>query len=1426
MPGLSRFLLLPLPVALFLAAFATVSAQSPLPTPRSRILQVVDDTHRTTLSGNTHPLARTEFDQGTLADDAPLRRMVLVLQRSSEQESALQQLVDQQQDRSSSMYHQWLTPESFGAAFGPSDRDLSTVTTWLSGHGFANIQVNAGRTLIEFSGTAGTVRNAFHTSMHRYAVQGEQHLANESDPQIPAALAPVIAGVASLNNFPRRAASHKIGNFRHDTSTNQTIPLPEQVAGKPLPAFTISSGGIAVYGVTPYDFATIYNVLPLWNASTPIDGTGQTIAIVGQTDINPADFVNFRKLFSLPLGNTATPTGTQYLNIIYNGPNPGVTGDEGEADIDTQWSAAVAKSATIDYVVSQGTEVTQGTDLSAIYIVNNNLAPVMSYSYGQCELSLGNSGNNFYKMLWQQAAAQGITVLLASGDSGSAGCDNAGVIGASGGNAVNGLGSTPYNISVGGTDFYMPQGGAAFWSTTNNSVTQASARGYIPEAPWNESCTNTVFNTSRVFSGLGPEQVCNSPIGAIDGLLSIVGGGGGPSSCAQSNGSSPASCKGGYPKPSWQSGVGVPADGVRDTPDVSLFASSGFFGAFYVVCQQSANLDGKPCSLGAPTYDFAGYGGTSVASPAFAGILSLVNQKTGSRQGNANYVLYRLASQQTKAGTVCNAITGTPAATCVFNDITTNTIAMPCLKGTPNCTVTNSNDHYGILSGYNGGAGYDLATGLGSVNAANLVENWSNTSFTASATTLSLSPATISHGSTVAAVVNVTSTSGTPSGSVSINALAADGSVQTGVLQNGKYTASLSNFPGGSYSVQAHYAGDGIYAPSDSNPITLTVSPEASITTLQPLLYNPVSGATTPLASGSTYPYGGFFLLRANVAGSSGQGVATGNITLTDSGAPIDGGTFRLNSASNTEDQNRSLAPGQHLLSAAYSGDASFHASKSLPFSITIVKAKTDSLVQTTSGYVSAGATVTLTAQVNARGFATNGLEGFGIAAPTGTVTFTSGNTVVGTAVVTPTEFPAVSTDTGMVSFTFPANQLSIGNNAIVATYSGDANYQPSTSPAAGVYVASSIIATSATTLTLSSASVRPGDPFTFMATVSPGSPQPTGTITFVSDGQAVSSQLPLSLGVVSAPSKSLSIGLGTHLITAIYSGDANYQSSVSAPASFTITTEATPSTVSVGLSDATTVQGTSVTVVVTITPASPAPGGTAQLILDGNLYGQPTTVTGPTISLPLLTSTLQSGSHTLQVTYSGDSTHLATTSVATTLNVLNPVGSFTLSPSTTSTSAAQGKNSGAITLTVTPTGGFDSAVTFACTGGLPSGAACIFAPSTVAPSGANPTTTVLTVSSTAIGAQTSKSTAAGGLSQGVGAMLAGLFLFYLPKRPGRRGVLSLLLLLSTLGVLSGCGRSGVDSNSSLAHTGTYAVTVMATGGSTLQAVTINFTVQ
>jgi hypothetical protein len=1438
MPRISGTLLSALTiVAGCFAASAPALSQSQLPAPRSRVLQAVDETRVTTLSGNTHPLARSEFDQGALADATPLSRIVLILQRSLEQESALQQLIDQQQDKTSSTYHQWLTPETFGAAFGPSDRDLSIVTSWLASHNFTGIQVNAARTFVEFSGTAGTVRAAFRTSMHRYAVRGGEHFANASDPAVPAALAPIVAGIASLNNFPRRAASHRLGNFRYDPATNRTARLQDQVSSTAEPSFTINDGE-TFYGMTPYDFATVYNVLPLWNAASPIDGTSQTIAIVGQTDINPADFVNFRKLFNLPLGNTATPTGTQYLNIIYNGPNPGVTGDEGEADIDTQWAGAVAKGATIDYVVSQTTEVMQGTDLSALYIVNNNLAPVMSYSYGQCELFLGTAGNLFYKTLWQQAAAQGITVLLASGDSGAAGCDSAGVPAASDGLAVNGLASTPYNIAVGGTDFYMPNGGTAFWNSANDATTHASAKGYIPETPWNQSCTNSVFNTSHNFYGQTPEQVCNSATASTEGLLSVVGAGGGPSACIQSNGSGSSSCRAGYPKPSWQTGTGVPADGVRDTPDVSLFSSAGFFGAFYVVCQQSTNSDGQPCSLAGPAYDFAGYGGTSISAPAFAGILSLVNQKTGSRQGNANYVLYNLASQQNKAGTVCNANSGTPAAGCVFNDVTTGTIAMPCVKGALNCTITTSTDRYGVLSGYASTAGYDLATGLGSVNAANLVNSWSNASFIASATTLTLSPSSIIHGSQVSATVKVGSASGTPTGSVSINALASNGSVQNGTLQSGGYTGSLSNFPGGSYSVQAHYGGDGTYAPSDSNPVILTVSPESSTTTLRGLLYNPANGATTPVASGASYPYGGFFLLNAQVAGASGQGTATGNITLTDSGASIDGGIFRLNSASNTEDQTRSLAPGSHALIAAYSGDASFNSSTSSSFVLNITKAQTATTLQANLPVLSAAGTLALTAQISARGYGANQQLGYGASAPSGTVTFSTGNTILGTAALTQKTYPAASSDSGSVVFTLPANRLPIGVNAVTVSYAGDTNYAPSAAAPITVTVTGSTQVASRTSLNLSAATVAPGGSYTFSATVSPTSPMPSGTITFASDGQLVTSPVPLISGSATISPPNIAITPGTHQITAIYSGDANYQSSVSAASSFTLAAGTLPSTTTIAVNPSTVSQGTTVTVVAAVSPVTPTPTGTAQLILDGNLYGGPLALTGGSSSLPLLTNTLQSGAHVLRVFYSGDSTHQASVSAPATLTIADAAGAFTLSPSTASTSALPGRTSNPVTLTATPTGDFHSTITFACSGGLPSGAVCLFTPSSVTPTGAGPVTTSLTISLATLGLQSSTEPASRvpriffpgtGAASGLGVTFAGLLFVLVPRRTRRWSVFTLLFALTTLGVLSGCGSGGVDPNSANPNSlssGSYAVNITATGGSIIQTATINLTIQ
>src|SRR5258707_384062 len=392
------------------AASGTLAVQRPL------IVQPVNEAQLTSLKGNTHPLARPEFDLGSAPATLPMQRMLLVLKRSPQQESALKKLLDDQQDKHSPNYHKWLTPEHFGQKFGPSYADLQTITAWLQSHGF-QVSPTKGRTVMEFSGSASQVKKTFHTAIHKYLVNGEQHWANASDPQIPAALTPAVSGIDSLHNFGRKPMSRFFGVVSREKATGKiTIPQPQFTF--PVSAQNpCNAQDTNCYVVGPYDFAAIYNVAPLWNMG--IDGTGQGIAIVQNSNINIADAQGFRSMFGL-LPNDP--------NIIVDGADPGVLGpgqfgSESEADLDVEWSGAVAKGAKIDLVVSADTDSTAGIDLSARYIIENNLDGIMSESFGLCEAFLGAAGNQFYNSLWEQAAAQGISVFVSSGDQGSAGCD-------------------------------------------------------------------------------------------------------------------------------------------------------------------------------------------------------------------------------------------------------------------------------------------------------------------------------------------------------------------------------------------------------------------------------------------------------------------------------------------------------------------------------------------------------------------------------------------------------------------------------------------------------------------------------------------------------------------------------------------------------------------------------------------------------------------------------------------------------------------------------------------------------------------------------------------------------------------------------------------------------------------------------------------
>jgi len=973
----------------------------------ARITQAIDETQSVRLQGNVHPLARPEFDQGAVEDWQPMSRMLMVLQRSPQQQAALQKLMDEQLTKDSPNYHRWLTPQQFGAQFGPADADIQAVTDWLTHQGFQEIKVAAGRTVVEFSGNVGQVRNAFHTQIHRFLVNGEMRQANAADPQIPAALAPVVAGIVTLHNFPRKSMRRHAGTF---------TGLKPSVA-KPLFTTTSScgSGGAQpCYIVGPADFAKIYNI-----PTSTLNGNGVTIAIVGDSGINPQDVTDFRTLYGLSGGT---------LTVTVNGPDPGIGGpnsDEGEADLDVQVAGMVAPQANINLVVSEDTTTANGIDLSALYIVDNNSAPVMSESFGVCEAGLGTAGNQFYNALWEQAAGQGISVMVSAGDNGSAGCDDFTTEKvAVGGLAVSGIASTPFNVAVGGTDFddVGNQVTGGFWSSSNLPGKE-SAMGYIHEVPWNDSCAATATSSTL-------NTVCVNPTPST--LLNIAAGSGGPSNCSTSTVSGTTiTCTGKYAKPSWQSAL-TPNDGARDLPDVSLFASDGpQSDSFYLFCEADAVTSGSsPSCASSGSFTFEGAGGTSASSPAFAGIMALIVQQQGGepagRQGNPNPVLYKIAQSETFSS--CNSstmpLTGSPA--CAFYDVTKGNNSVPCAGASTKTCSSQTTGTNGVLvtaSGsttpaWNAGPGYDLATGLGSVNVTNLAAAWTAAvgTFKATNTSLMLNAATtqltITHGTSVQIAITVTSTTtGTPTGDVSLLApTSTNGGLGEATLSAGSTSGfTTTTLPGGSYSVTARYAGDGTFAPSTSNSVPVVVNKENSKLQIGVLTFDS-NGNVTSNPFATTFAYGSNYILRMDILKSSGTclpfttGVitgcaldATGTITVNDGTSPLDAGTFPVNSLGHAEDQPIQLAPGTHNLSATYPGDNSYNAPASASTAtLTVTQAATQTTVTSSvSSLPHGGGSVTLTATV-----ATNS-NGAG---PTGTVQFKNGGTALGTAVTcTPT---------------------------------------------------------------------------------------------------------------------------------------------------------------------------------------------------------------------------------------------------------------------------------------------------------------------------------------------------------------------------------------------------------------------------------------
>jgi subtilase family serine protease len=661
-----------------LPMLAQEASQPAATTPRPLITQSVDESQFTTLRGNTHPLARPEFDLGTAPASLPMKRMLLVLKRSPDQETALTQLLDSQQDKASPNYHKWLTPEQFGKQFGPADTDIQTITAWLQSHGF-EVGATKGRTVLEFSGSARQVQEAFHTTIHKYLVNGEQHWANASNPQIPRALSPAVTGVLTLHNFIKKPAIHFAG---------QAVPAKLVPGKKPQVTFPPQNGQPAINALAPSDFAVIYNINPLYNSG--IDGAGISIGVVGRSNLynNGEDVQDFRHAIG-------PDTGGVNFFVILNGPDPGDLGggEEAEATLDSTWSGAIASVATVNLVVSATTNTTDGIDLSETYIVESNLADVMTESFSACEFYATDAQLAGASALAEQAAAQGITYFVSTGDDGAEGCDDPSTVPASNPISVNHLASTAFNVAVGGTMFNENGNAPKYWTST--SPISETAISYIPEEVWNESSL-----TNGLWSSSGGASAGN------------IGGGFG--------GTTP-----GVPKPYWQYGVaGIPADGVRDLPDVSLTAAGH---DPYLLCLEGSCV---PNSQGELSVYFIS--GTSASAPSFAGIMALVDQHTQgtagnfTRQGLANYVLYRLAATQSAYPSQCNGSnTATPpASTCIFNDVTVGNNVVPGQVGTD----------------YQAGTGYDMTTGLGSVNVANLADQWGTVTFNPTTTMLALNP--------------------------------------------------------------------------------------------------------------------------------------------------------------------------------------------------------------------------------------------------------------------------------------------------------------------------------------------------------------------------------------------------------------------------------------------------------------------------------------------------------------------------------------------------------------------------------------------------------------------------------------------------------------------------------------------------------------
>jgi hypothetical protein len=1032
------------------------------PAVAARITTNVDESSLTALRGNVPLLARAQYDQGEASPSTELTHMRLVLARSGEQQAALDKYLAELQDKSSPNYHKWLTPAQFGKLYGPADSDVAVLVGWLESHGLKVETVSIGRTSIAFNGTVSQVEEAFHTSIHSFLANGTQFYSNITDPMIPTALVPVVKGVAHLNTIQPRPQFQRGSGGRINPQSKRLEPAKAVAARGPGANFTGGSGTSSdpyVLYIVPGDAATIYDTPNSYNANfssgTSYTGAGVKIGIGGDATINPSIVAAYRNAF---LGNSTAPnlnycTSSSSCSSSSTGTGIGTT-DSDEAYIDTELAGGIAPGATIYYYASS--DLFTGIEAA----LDANVVDIFSLSFGDCELNMGTAGNAQLNSLWEQAAGLGIAVTVSTGDSGSAGCDyepaDNSVSEAIGGLAVSGFASTPYNIAVGGTDFYPLVNSYATYASTSqgsSSTYYRTALGYIPESTWNDSTTIDASISENVPLTGFSEQ--GQP------LANIVAGSGGASNC--STVSNTNTCTSGYSKPTWQTGTGVPSDGERDLPDVSLMAGNEGDDSAWLVCDDETVPNGSEyVTLDCLTQSdgnsyFDAYGGTSTATPTFAGILALVEQKYGGRLGQADTELYALFN-----GSHANAI---------FHDVTVGNNSVPCsstLTKDGSCVDNTAGNYY--ENGYNTTTGYDLATGLGSVDATQLVKYWSSGTGSAAATvgvTPTPNPVTTVEGLDV--LVTVSGGSGTPTGKVTLSGGGYTSAAET-LNSSGSYTFDIAagSLAIGDDTLTVTYSGDSTYAATTYDLATVQVNGLAASVSVNP--------SSTSINSNQQLTVSGTVTCTGTCTGSP---TPAGTVTLSGGGYTSPPQTLSGGSYSFTTPFN-SLSAGSDTLAVTYSGNSTYDSEVgSTSVTVTYVAVLTPTVTVTpASSSVDTAASLNVTVKVTGSG-----------PTPTQTVTLTSGSYNSG-----PQTLGVGGCTAASCVITIPANSLNAStSDTLTATYSGDPNYAIGVGTAT-VTVVPSVFVVSVTQPTDIS---TPGGSTTATITVNANNTDYTGTITF-----------------------------------------------------------------------------------------------------------------------------------------------------------------------------------------------------------------------------------------------------------------------------------------------------------------------------------------